>query len=175
MNNDILKQVEKKYIEAGFTLEQREDILIAKNNFSVHYIFYFDDLDLAKLHYSDAQSLLEKDFLSSDQMSDIYWNFYSVFLVGTSSSTDFLEFREKVETDLRISRKFVYTIADIALLPPLFFVGAWKIATETASPWENEWKEVLGEELYDKIIENPKSHTEDIVRQYIDDRFHKNS
>lgn len=174
MNKDLLEKVKSAYTNAGFTCEKSRNYLLFKNKFSVHYVFYISQLEEAKQQMSESLKIIEDDYLKSNYSADIYWNFYSIFIVNSKISNEFLKLKDELENDLKLSRKFVLTVDEINLLPPLFIEVERKADEKVRSPWEKEWREAIGEEFYDKIMENPKSHIESILKDSIDDSLNKN-
>ncbi len=172
MKPEIINIVKTKYIAAGFRSEETENCYVFKNPFSVHYVFFLGDLNDADGKFMRAHSLVEKDYLKAKDVADLHWNIYSIFIFETDSSDNFLKVKNTIENDLMISRKYVFTIDGIESLPPLYMDITYE-AVEEGRAWEDEWADAVGEDLYQQIMEAPKSNLEKIIKEFIDDRANK--
>lgn len=172
MKSEIINIIKTKYIAAGFRSEETENCYVFKNPFSVHYVFFLGDLNDADDKFMRAHSLVEKGYLQAKDVADLHWNIYSIFIFETDPSVNFLKVKENIENDLRISRKYVFTTNEVEYLPPLY-MDITHETVEEGRAWEDEWVEAVGENLYQQIMEAPKSHLETIVKEFIDDRANK--
>ena len=172
MNLEIMDIIKIKYIAAGFRSEETEDYYVFKNPFSVHYVFFLGDLNDADGKFMRAHFMVEKDYLQAKDVVDFHWNIYSIFIFETDPSDSFLKIKENIENDLRVSRKYVFTTNEVESLPPLY-IDITHETVEEGSAWEDEWEDAVGEDLYQQIMDAPKSHLEKIVKEFIDDRANK--
>lgn len=172
MSSELFNIIKSRYVAAGFYAEEVENYYIFKNVFSVHYVFCFGDINDANDKFARAHSLVEKDCLQAKDVADLHWNIYSIFIFEVDASDDFLRIKENIESDLRISRKYVFTTKEVESLPPLY-MDITHETVEEGRAWEDEWEDAVGEDLYQQIMEAPKSHLETIVKEFIDDRANK--
>lgn len=176
MSVELLKEIESKYEEAGFVVAKKLDnSIVFKNKFSVHYIFCFDELNEAYTKAEESLAYLENDYLKEDLITDLYWNFYAIFIVkAESSEAKFIELKKNIENNFRMSRKYVLSAKHIESLPPLFIKITGREHIKSESIWEKEWREAIGEKLYDSIVDSPKSHVENILKEYVNDKRNNN-
>jgi hypothetical protein len=173
MKSEIMNIIEAKYISAGFQSEEVENYGVFKNAFSVHYVFFLGDLNSVREKLKHAQASLERDYLQAKDVADIHWNVYSIFIFDVDASDDeFLSIKRDIESNLIISRKYVFTMNEIEALPPLY-MDITREAVEEGRAWEDEWAEAVGEDLYQLIMESPKSHIDKLLKDFIDDRANK--
>ena len=154
MRLDLSKIVGSKYKKAGFVcVKNDENCDIFKNKFSIHYVFYCGSLNEAK-----------------ERAPDLYWNFYAILLIEIETADDeFTKFRETIQRDFRICRKYVLSDKDLDSLPPSFIEIGSKPDIEQ-SVWEQGWREMVGAQLYDAIMQHAKSHIGKVFAEYIDDK-----
>ena len=112
-------------------------------------------------------------FLKGNLAPDIYWNFYEIYIFKDGDAEGFSNFKEKTEMDFQMSRKYVFLANEINYLPPLYLSMQRKNKGVTESPWEEEWRDSIGEDLYEKIIESPKSKIEYVFKEYLNDKSNK--
>jgi hypothetical protein len=165
------QRIREKYLAAGFQIKKEsDDLIVFANNFSIHYIFLFPSQEDIMERYSRCRQVVKNDYLKAASAPDIYWNFYEVYVIQHTSN-EFARFKEHVEVDFQMSRKYVLAATEIDVLPPLHLSFPEKKARTSESPWEEEWKNSVGTELYDKIIYSPKSKIEDVLREHLDDQL----
>jgi hypothetical protein len=123
--------------------------------------------------YSQFHGYFKEKYLTSNYPNDFSWNCYETYIFETEKSEDFMRFKEEIELDLQMSRKYVLTADEHDLLPPLHMEIAEKETKETELPWEEEWKIAIGEELYDKIMDAPKSRIESVLEEYLNDKVNQ--
>ncbi len=171
MSLDLFKIVEIKYTQAGFVCVKKDDNCeIFKNKFSIHYVFYCDSLNKAKETIPKFLKYLGNDYLKTELITDLYWNFYAIFLIETKTpDSEFTKVKENVEKDFRICRKYVLSDENIESLPPSFIeIGSKPDISD--SVWEQEWRQMVGATLYDEIMKTSKSHIGKVFEKYINDK-----
>jgi hypothetical protein len=169
----LKEKINQRYLKLGFRLlKTTEEYSVFQNKFSVHFIFFCGNPESFLEKYSTYHATFNDKYLKGDLSPDTYWNFYEIYIFESGDSEEFKTFKEKTEMDFRMSRKYVFLAKEINNLPPLFLSFTRKQGF-VESPWEEEWRNSVGEELYDCIIDSPKSRVEDVLRGYLDDKFNK--
>ncbi len=171
MRNNLMSEIEQKYVQAGFNIKTRSaDSIVFSNNFSVHFVFLCGEFEQVEGKYSRFHSYFNEEYLTSDCPRDLSWNFYEIYVFEAPESKEFLNFKERTELNLQMSRKYVLTADQCELLPPLHLEVAKKGERASESPWEEEWKTAVGEELYDRIMDAPKTKVESVLKEYLNDK-----
>ena len=174
MRNNLMREIEKKYTQAGFNIQTRSaDSIVFNNNFSVHFVFLCGEFEQIEEKYLKFHGYFKEKYLRSDYPKDLSWNFYEIYVFEAPESKEFLNFKERTELNLQMSRKYVLTADQCELLPPLHLDIAKKGESDSESPWEEEWKTAVGEDLYDRIIDAPKSNIESIIKEYLNDKVNQ--
>ena len=174
MTNGLVSKVERKYSQAGFeTLDRAHDHIIFGNKFSIHFVFLCGEFEHVEEKYSKFHEYFRKKYLTNDCPKDLSWNFYEIYVFETQESKDFLNFKEEIELNLQMSRKYVLTADQCEFLPPLHLEIANKGERNLESPWEEEWKTAVGEDLYDRIMDAPKSNIESVIKEYLNDKVNQ--
>lgn len=168
------EKINHRYLEVGFEIvRSSEEFSIYKNKFSIHYVFFCGDAQSYEDKYSKYHDIFKDECMKGEFVPDIYWNFYEIYVFDNDHSDGFEGFKERTELDFQMSRKYVYLANKIDDLPPLHLSLCPRQRIINESPWEEEWKSSIGEDLYYKIMDTPKSRIEDIFKEYLYDNLNK--
>ena len=174
MRNNLMSEIEQKYAKAGFDIQTRSaDTIVFSNNFSVHFVFLCREFEQVEEKYSKFHSYFKEKYLTSDFPKDLSWNFYEIYVFEAAESKEFLNFKERTELNLQMSRKYVLTADQCEFLPPLHLEVIKKGSRDSEPPWEEEWKAAVGEDLYDRIMDAPKSKAESVLKEYLNDKVNQ--
>ena len=170
----LMAKINKRYSDTDFQVNKKsEEFAIFRNKFSVHLIFLCGSSENFAVKYAKFHEYFKSEYLKGNLASDIYWNFYEIYIFKDGNAEGFKDFKETTEMDFQMSRKYVFLADKIDDLPPLH-LSLQKIKRGVKeSPWEEEWRDSIGEELYDRIIDSPKSRIEDVFKEYLNDKRHK--
>lgn len=170
----LTEKINQRYSDAGFQTENTSaEFTVFQNKFSVHFVFLCGDSENFPDKFSKFHEYFKDEYLKSNLAPDIYWNFYEIYIFEDDNADGFRDFKERTEMDFQMSRKYVFIANEIDALPPLHLSLHKRKQGVTESPWEEEWRGSVGEALYDKIIDTPKSKIEDVFKEYLNDKHHK--
>jgi hypothetical protein len=170
----LTAKISQRYSEAGFQVEKKSaEFTIYQNKFSIHFVFLCGNSENFADKYSRFHEHFKDDYLKGDLAPDIYWNFYEIYIFMDGSAEGFRDFKERAEMDFQMSRKYVFMADEIDNLPPLHLSLHKRKRGITESPWEEEWRDSIGEALYERIIDSPKSKIENVFKEYLNDKCHK--
>jgi len=174
----LIKSIVTRYKKANFIQSTLPDknILRFHNPFSVHFIFLVEDIAQLKQNWEKNHKILINDFAEYDGPRDMEWNYYAVFLVAVASgaSEDLDQIRKEIESDTSYSRKYVFTENELDELPP-GMISREELESKqvVAQNLIVEWEEVLGAELFSKIINGPKASLDKRIRKLIEAKIDK--
>lgn len=174
--NEIKEIITKRYLNVNFTQlpSPAKNILCFRNDFSVHFIFLFEDLMKLEENWEENHNLLIKNYLEYDGPRYMEWNYYAVFIV-TTVSIDEIEWNHmcsEIEANTSYSRKYLLKEDELSELPPgMINTEELKSKKVVAHGIRNEWEKVLGPDLYNRIINGPKASLAKRIRDMIEDKI----
>lgn len=170
----LMAKINKRYSDTDFQVNKKsEEFAIFRNKFSVHFIFLCGSSENFADKYAKFHEYFKSEYLKDNLAPDIYWNFYEIYIFKDGNAEGFSNFKETTERDFQMSRKYVFLADKIDDLPPLHLSLQKKNKGVTESPWEEEWRDSIGEDLYEKIMESPKSKIEYVFKEYLNDKHNK--
>ena len=163
METSIRRIIIENYETAGFWMQetQHSQSLRFSNQFSVHFVFLFDSLGELKDEWKTRHDLLTEDYLRYIGPRDLEWNYYGIFSVDMQDeveNTEFEHMRTIIEANTSYSRKFVVRTSDNDQLPPgrVDIGDRSDVHLDPAVPIIL-WEKILGEQLFEAIVEGPKN------------------
>lgn len=170
----LMEIINQRYLDTKFELNKTtENCAIYQNKFSVHYVFLCDSSKDFAAKFTIFHEYFKEEYLKGSLASDIYWNFYEIYIFKENNAEGFSDFKEGTEKDFQMSRKYVFLENELDHLPPFYLSIQKNNNNVTESPWEEEWRNSIGEDLYDRIIESPKSNIENVFKGYLNDKLNK--
>ncbi len=171
MNNNIAEKISKRYSDIGFEpIETSCDVLLFKNMFSVHCIFIVTNCKEVIERKDEYEDIFKSLYLSSDFSEDIYWNYYCIYIIKDDlDNTAFKRFKDNIEGNTKLARRFVFNENDIEFLPPLHLSVIKPTVAADSELWEKEWRDAIGSDLYEKLNSNPKSRIDELILEYLND------
>ena len=176
MTESVKRKIIELYKNAGFGMleTQYSQCIRFANQFSVHFVFLFDSLGELREEWKTRHDLLTEDYLNFTGPRDLEWNYYGIFSVGIKEEVDGSEFehmRAIIEADTSYSRKFVVRTSDNDQLPPgRVDIGDGSDAFVDPDVPIILWEKILGEKLFETIVEGPKSSIGIRIRDLIEEK-----
>jgi len=169
--NDLTERIVARYEMHHYKkIGETQSGLKFANMFSRHFVFVVSSVDELLKLWQKLHEEVVQEYREFSEESFLEWNFYTVFIVKEHDLSDEQKARLlEIEQDRSYSRKYVRTVTEIKTLPPGI------ISREELGEKENvikdvtqQWREVLGENLYNVIMNGPKNAVEQRLRRGVE-------
>ena len=169
--NDLKEQITVRYKMHQFKkIGETQSGLKFANMFSRHFVFVVSSVDELLMFWQKLHEEVVQEYREFSEESFLEWNFYTVFIIREHDLSNEQKARLlEIEEDRSYSRKYVRTAAEIKTLPPGIIRreelgGKENVIKDVAQ----QWREVLGENLYDVIMNGPKNAVEQRLRRGVE-------
>lgn len=174
----ITDQIISNYQAAGFFWEEplTEGVLHFSNRFSNQFVYLVDSYEDLSDGWQNLHRTLVRVYQDHEGPRDMEWNFYAVFLVlePVANDGELSSLRREIESDTSFSRKFVFSIDQVAMLPPSRITqDDLGRGSQIQTDLTDKWQQTIGEGLFREIMECKKKDIPDTVLDYIGVKKHE--